>query len=203
MNRIMLLGTKTARDIASVLFVYVALLIYWHANSTIDFLRATHQPDVGTLEPVNLPRRDLPGANETVVVLKTGSPELEDRFAVHLSTSLRCFQHYLLFWDLEEWYYGEHMRDALSFVDITIKANHEDFEIYRRLQRDGRAGLRRSELSGSAEAFSKKTGNVENPSWKLDQWKFMPMVNQTLHNFPNMKWYVFMMVLSHRSPLCF
>ena len=35
-------------------------------------------------------------------------------------------------------------------------------------------------------------GNTENPGWKLDKWKFMPMLNRTLHEYPDKKWYVFM-----------
>ncbi|KAF4552690.1 Hypothetical protein D9617_9g024790 [Elsinoe fawcettii] len=35
------------------------------------------------------------------------------------------------------------------------------------------------------------SGIVTNPGWKLDKWKFMPMINQTFHEHPDMKWYVF------------
>ncbi|GAB7326477.1 hypothetical protein MBLNU13_g10475t1 [Cladosporium sp. NU13] len=121
----------------------------------------------------------------------TGSTEIDDRLLVHLSTSLRCFSHYLIFSDLEENYYGEHVIDALCSVSDDIRANHEDFGIYRRLQQHGRTILDPSELSGSPEAFDKMNGNARNPGWKLDKWKFMPMVNRTMYEYPDMKWYVY------------
>jgi hypothetical protein len=104
---------------------------------------------------------------------------------------LRCFPQYLIFSDLEEQYHGEHIIDALSSMSDDIKASHEDFEIYRRLQHHGRAILDPSELSGSPEAFERMNGNTQNAGWKLDKWKFMPMINRTMHERPDMKWYVF------------
>jgi hypothetical protein len=38
--------------------------------------------------------------------------------------------------------------DALEFVDARVKAQHQDFELWRRLQRSGRSALKNSELSG-------------------------------------------------------
>lgn len=179
---------RTGRSVASILLICLILFIYWHTHLTIQLAQAA--PGLKK-ESRNLPCRDLQGANETLVILRTGSTELDDRFAAHLSTSLRCFPHYLIFSDLEEWYHGEHILDALSSVSGDIKAEHRNFDIYRRIQRDGRATVALSELSGSPEAFERMGGNTENPGWKLDKWKFMPMVNRTIHEHPDMKWYVF------------
>ena len=133
----------------------------------------------------------MQGANDTLVVIKTGATELDDRLLAHLSTSLRCYWHFLIFSDLEEEYHGEHIIDALSSVDLEIRTQHDDFEIYRRMQRYGRAGLEASELSGSPEAFARMGGNPKNAGWKLDKWKFMPMIKRTFEEHPDMRWYVF------------
>lgn len=46
--------------------------------------------------------RNLAGADDVVVVLKTGATELLDKLPVHLDTTLRCYPHHLMFSDYEE-----------------------------------------------------------------------------------------------------
>lgn len=181
---------RTTRAVVSGCLICLALFVYWQTHSAIRLSQAM-PPDFEKSNLSDTPCSNLQGANDTLVVLRTGSTEIDDRLLVHLSTSLRCFSHYLIFSDLEEDYRGEHIIDALDSVSDGIKANHEDFEIYRRLQQHGREILDPSELSGSPEAFEKMSGNAQNPGWKLDKWKFMPMVNRTMQEYPDMKWYVF------------
>jgi hypothetical protein len=187
----MLVAKKPTRGIISAILIGCALFIYWHTDLAIRLSQATYQPNERKSESPHPPCRDLQGADDTAVIMRTGSTELDDRFRVHLSTSLKCYKHYLIFSDLEEQYHGEHIIDALSTVDENIKANHADFDIYRRIQSQGRGALEPSELSGSPEAFERMGGNAENPGWKLDKWKFMPMLNRTIHEYPDKKWYVF------------
>jgi hypothetical protein len=138
-----------------------------------------------------LPCRSLPGINDTLVIFRTGSTELDDMFAIHLSTTVRCFPNYLVFSDHKEDYYGERVLDALPDVDPYIRANNPDFELYRRLQQGGRVSLDPSELAGPPDTFTSMTGKTENPGWKLDKWKFLLMINRTLYERPDMDWYVF------------
>ncbi|KAI6914620.1 glycosyltransferase family 31 protein [Hortaea werneckii] len=141
--------------------------------------------------PEHLPCRELPGSDETLIVLRTGATELDDRFAVHLSTSLRCFPNYLIFSDLEEDYRGEHIIDALADVSPIYQQTSADFELWRRLRAGGRSALDPSELAGSPDRFANMGGKADNPGWKLDKWKFLPMINRTLRERPDFKWYVF------------
>jgi hypothetical protein len=140
---------------------------------------------------IQLPCRSLPGADEVLVIIRSGSTELDDRLPIHLSTSVRCFPNYLIFSDLEENYGEERILDALADVDPCIVNENPDFELYRRLQKGGRDSLTPSELAGPPDTFSSRSGKTSNPGWKLDKWKFLPMVNRTLHERPDMKWYVF------------
>ena len=141
--------------------------------------------------PSHLPCWSLPGANDTVVILRTGSTELQQKLPVHLSTTLRCYPNYLIFSDYEEEYHGEHILDALESLHPDILATNPDFELYRRLKQDSRASLAESDLSHGQGDFRSITGNAENPGWKLDKWKFLPMMNRTLVEYPDMKWYIF------------
>lgn len=135
--------------------------------------------------------RDLPGANETVVALRTGSTEMADKLPVHFSTTLRCYPNHLIFSDHEEIYQNKSIVDALESVSADLLEDHPDFELHRRLRRSGRDVLGSSELSGADNEAVKWTGKVDNPGWKLDKWKFLPMITRTFHEYPDMKWYIF------------
>jgi len=138
-----------------------------------------------------LPCKDLEESNNTLVVLRTGATELQGRLAIHLDTSIRCFANYLIFSDFEETYLGEHILNALDDVSANISNHHPDFDLYRRLKKEGRSSLATSELAGLPDAIASKSGNTHIPGWKLDKWKFLPMLKRTLQERPDMKWYVF------------
>lgn len=157
------------------------------SKPTSDFeIQKSQGPDLP-----DLPCRSLPGTEDVLVVLKTGSTELEDKLPIHLRTTLKCYPDYLIFSDYEEIYRGEHILDALDGVDPSVKADHPDFELWRRLQKGGRAALKPSERSGPISRPQGATGKPSNPGWKLDKWKFLPMLNRTLSERPDKKWYVF------------
>ena len=153
----------------------------------------THVGDQqGLLSSDTLPCRHLPGAEDVLVILKTGATEFEDKLPIHLNTTLRCYPNYLIFSDWAETYEGIDILDALEFVSPQLKESHQDFGLYRRLHRHGgRAAIRSSERSGPISRPQGAMGKPENAGWKLDKWKFLPMVNRTLHEYPAMKWYVF------------
>lgn len=138
-----------------------------------------------------LPCSQLPGAEDVLVVLKTGATELQDKLPVHFHTTLRCYPDYMIYSDHEEDYEGHHVTDALTFVNETLREQHDDFALWRRLRAKGRAALSPDELSGADSKVSPMTGKKDNPGWKLDKWKFLPMVNRTLNEYPDKKWYVF------------
>jgi hypothetical protein len=170
--------------------LYLGCLLFWTfsptSSSSLQFISDT------STAVRSLPCHELPGGQETLFILRTGATEIADRLPAHISTSLRCFPNRIVFSDYEEQFDGERVLDALEFTDPQIIANNQGFELYRRLQRDGRAGLAPSELSGSEAQALSDSGHNEIPGWKLDKWKFVPMVNRTLHEYPDMDWYVFM-----------
>jgi hypothetical protein len=139
-----------------------------------------------------LPCQDLPGANETLVVLKTGAGEIEEKLPIHLQTTFKCYPETVVFSDFGETFMNHTIVDVLEDVDPEIKDNHDDFDLYRKLQRDGRAALAPSELSGSSSPTTSSTGNPTVPGWTLDKYKFLPMMRKTLELHPTKKWYVFL-----------
>lgn len=189
----MLLGRwnrKTISTLAAFLLMSTAYVcVQW--EPTRDAHRAFTISDRGTFLAEPICKR-LPGSDETVVVLKTGSTELGDKLPVHLRTTLRCYPNYLIFSDFAERFQEENILDALDEVDPMIKETHADFALYRQLQESGRASLDPAQLSGPTSLPQDSTsGKPTNPGWKLDKWKFLPMIRKTLQEYPDKQWYIF------------
>ncbi len=145
-------------------------------------------------EPPNdtaLPCQRLPGAEDVVVIMRTGATEIQDKLPMHFNTTFRCYRDTLIFSDYEEVFQGHQVHDVLRSMDETVKRENNDFELYRRLLQYGRSSLREDELSGTASFEGSKSGKGDNPGWKLDKWKFLPMMNETLQLRPDKKWYIF------------
>lgn len=107
----------------------------------------------------------LPGANETLVVMRTGSTEIQDRLPIHLTTTMRRYPDQLIFSDFEESFGPYQIIDALQNVAPSLKEQSPDFELWRRLRKHGRVGLRPEELSGRKVWIDHGTGKALNPGW--------------------------------------
>lgn len=175
------------------LAICAALVLTWNVQSRWSEGNIKIEPSGVT--DISLPPRPsckhLPGAEDALIIFKTGSTELKDRLPIHLNTTLQCYPNYIIFSDFGERFDNEHIIDALEFVSTDIQSHHDDFKLWRRLQQGGRAIFETSELSGPDSEAIEAVGKPKNPGWKLDKWKFLPMVKRTLDNYPSMKWYVF------------
>lgn len=108
---------------------------------------------------------------------------------MHFETTLRCIPHYVVFSDLEEDIAGVRAHDVLRNVKDELRNSNPDFDLYNRVRRSGRAGLKQTDFSNDPNTPS---GKPNNPGWKLDKWKFLPMINETLQVRGDAAWYVFM-----------
>lgn len=167
--------------------ICLTLWIFWHISSLDIAL-----PSIGGISKAALPScKHSTEDHETLLILRTGATEIADRIPTHISASLRCFTQHVIFSDYAETFLGERILDALESVDPNIVTNNHDFDLYRRVKQHGRAILAQSELSGNQSQAPSGSGHTEIPGWKLDKWKFVPMVNRTFYEYPDMKWYVF------------
>ncbi|OJJ33446.1 hypothetical protein ASPWEDRAFT_174852 [Aspergillus wentii DTO 134E9] len=130
----------------------------------------------------------LPGLEDVLVVLKTGVTEALEKVPVHFNTTLRCIPHYVVFSDFEEDIAGVRAHDVLRSVEDTVKRTNSDFAIYNNLRESGRKALTSND---NIHDESTPFGKPDNPGWKLDKWKFLPMIDETLNFRNNAKWYVF------------
>ncbi|OJJ43668.1 hypothetical protein ASPZODRAFT_136122 [Penicilliopsis zonata CBS 506.65] len=130
----------------------------------------------------------LPGLEDVLVIMKTGVTEALEKVPVHIRTTLRCVPHYTIFSDFEEDIEGVRTVDVLRSVSKATKETDADFAIYNRVLQHGRPGLIEDDLHDEANSAFGKPGN---PGWKLDKWKFLPMIDEALQARPEAKWYVF------------
>ncbi|KKK12830.1 hypothetical protein ARAM_001162 [Aspergillus rambellii] len=162
----------------------------WHGSSEPELTDWSLKPDSFT----------SPGRNDTgcshlhgkmdniLVALKTGTTEALEKVPVHLETTLRCLPHYVIFSDYEEEFAGVHTYDILRSVSGETKRTNPDFGIYNRLHTLGRRGLTAEDWTDEMNGPFGKQGN---PGWKLDKWKFVPMIDEALQIQPGIQWYMF------------
>ncbi|KAJ4366480.1 hypothetical protein N0V83_008116 [Neocucurbitaria cava] len=158
--------------------------------SSLSFLRPSKPATILQDEEVVCPQSEL--ADDVLVVLRTGATESLEKLPVHFRTTLRCVPHFVLFSDMDEDIEGHPVHDVLKGVSEDVKKDHEDFKMYNHLQQHGRTGLKSQQvitaMSGSSKGDYLQT---DKDGWKLDKWKFLPMVDQALGKKPDAKWYVF------------
>lgn len=137
--------------------------------------------------------RHLPGASDTVLIMKAGVTSIEERLPPHLDNTFKCVPNYLIFSDHEELFRGKYqVRDVLANISPDIVQSNPDFELYRRVKEVGRQGIPPEDLTG-VRTTNKQTDEEKMliPGWVLDKWKFLPMMNETFFLYPDKKWYVF------------
>ncbi|EHA23543.1 hypothetical protein CBS147343_1046 [Aspergillus niger] len=169
------------------LYHFLSIRPELYTRSATQLRTPQSTPQSAPNEPPECP--PLEGIEDVLVVMKTGVTEALDKVPVHFQTTLRCVPNYIIFSDFEEEIEGVKIHDALRTMDSTVRDTVADFNLYNRLREQGRAGLESADFADEANS---NIGKPNNPGWKLDKWKFLPMVQQALTYKNNAKWYVFM-----------
>jgi hypothetical protein len=122
----------------------------------------------------------VPGADDVLVMLKTGATEIYEKLPTHFVTLFKCIPHYMVFSDLAQDFADFPVRDAIAPVSKLFREQHKDFNLYRKLQKYQRQGQDTSKLKGDK-------------GWDLDKWKFLPMLFEAFEDAPShIKWFVMM-----------
>lgn len=119
----------------------------------------------------NFPPRWL---EKVQVVLKTGLAESE-RNRAHLASVTSCIENIIIVSDFEEQVAGYDFIDVLDTLPATY-GKDQDLDFYF-TQRSTRLNNESVELSSGG--------------WKLDRYKFLPMVETAYQKRPHAEWYVF------------
>ncbi|KAE8349587.1 hypothetical protein BDV28DRAFT_140920 [Aspergillus coremiiformis] len=108
------------------------------------------------------------------VVLKIGTSEPADRVDTQLATVTRCIPNLLVVSDREGELHGHRVHDILATLPESFRFNTSDFEAYDALQRGGTTAVESAQ------------------GWRLDRFKFLPMVERAYETNPTAQWYVFL-----------
>lgn len=108
------------------------------------------------------------------VVLKIGASESQERLDVQTSTVTRCISNLIIFSDRESELNGHRVHNILAALPESFRANTPDFEAYDALQRN------------DGTPFEGEQG------WRLDRFKFLPMVERAYEMNPSAEWFVFL-----------
>ncbi|KAF2638371.1 hypothetical protein P280DRAFT_404905 [Massarina eburnea CBS 473.64] len=181
--------TFLCRLIFAAVFSVSIINVFTGASSPSFFLRYS-KPQALAHEHLTCPQSDI--ADDILVVLRTGATESRQKVPVHFQTTLRCVPNFVIFSDLDEEIEGHPVHDVLGGVTADRRQQHDDFKLYHQLQKQGRKGINDQHVF-TAQSGSTKGDylNTENDGWKLDKWKFLPMVDEAYRKAPNAKWYVF------------
>ncbi|KAI1743156.1 glycosyltransferase family 31 protein [Xylaria scruposa] len=160
----------------------IAVLIFTH-------LLSTHHANPTKWLPFHVATSRCPDTSlskDVLLVVRTGATEVLEKLPVHFSTVLTCVPDYVIYSDLDENLEGHQIFDVLNQTTPNMKMHAPEFWLYNRLQTSGRDGMDYETTFGSGPA-----GALDNPGWKLDKWKFLPMVSRALEHRPKAKWFVF------------
>ncbi|KAH8728354.1 hypothetical protein GQ44DRAFT_724361 [Phaeosphaeriaceae sp. PMI808] len=183
------LRTFLCRVICAVLFSLSIINVFTKASPPAFSLRYTKQ---SAHDPHDFicPQSQL--ADDVLIILRTGATESREKVPVHFRTTLRCVPHFVVFSDMDEEIEGVEIHNVLGGVSEKTRKENEDFKLYRHLQDHGRRGLPNQKvvtsLSGSSQGDYLQT---DKDGWKLDKWKFLPMIEQAYQQKPDAKWFVF------------
>ncbi|GLA50750.1 hypothetical protein AnigIFM63604_007065 [Aspergillus niger] len=138
--------------------------------------------------PDDCPSR--PDLDNILVVLKTGVTESRTKVPIHLSTTLRCIPNHVLFSDYVEQLSPNHFtHDVLASLSPALLNHNPELDLYRRVRAEGPAALTPADLNPDVNT---PIGKPNNPGWKLDKWKFLPMLDEALRVKPDASWYIFL-----------
>jgi hypothetical protein len=121
----------------------------------------------------NFPKHLL---DEIQVVLKVSSSEASATKA-HLSTVSSCITNLLIVGDREERFGDRHVLDILAELPKSYETNNLDFQAY--------VDQKTAHVEGETAKESQR-------SFKLDRFKYLPMVDKAYTTNPRAKWFVFL-----------
>ncbi|ORX96651.1 hypothetical protein BCR34DRAFT_179453 [Clohesyomyces aquaticus] len=117
--------------------------------------------------------KDVAGAGDVMVIVKTSKAEIYQKLPTHLLTLLSCVPNFAIFSDHAGTIDSYPVYDALSSITNASKSAHAEFREYEKMALDP---------SSRPETVDKE----------LDKWKILPMVYEAYKLKPGMRFYVFM-----------
>ncbi|TLD15740.1 uncharacterized protein PgNI_00133 [Pyricularia grisea] len=130
-------------------------------------------------------------SDDVVLILKTGGTVLWRRLPIHLSTTFAPERinpnNTVIYADVDARLGRHHVVDVLASLPKSLLQS-PSFETYREI-RDWHATNHYLEQTGLPGDVS----TTEGPSggWRLDKFKFLPLIQRAGRDFPHARWYVY------------
>lgn len=112
--------------------------------------------------------REMPGASDIMVIVKTSKSSLHAHVPTQLENLLSCVPHHAIFSDHSGFIGNYSVHDCLDEIPAAIKEKHEEFKDY--------------ELQ--------KQIKVDSVSKHLDRWTWLPMVYKMYKLQPDLRFYL-------------
>ncbi|KAK7960742.1 glycosyltransferase family 31 protein [Apiospora saccharicola] len=144
------------------------------------------RPESGPGTSANLTQDDV------LLILKTGATVLWRRLPIHLSTTLAPErinpQNTVIYADIEAKIGPHRVVDVLDGLPQSVLHSSPSFEAYREA-RDWQANNYYLEQAG----LPGDVGTGEGPpgGWRLDKYKFLPLISRAGRDWPRAKWYIY------------
>ncbi|RYP20706.1 hypothetical protein DL765_002656 [Monosporascus sp. GIB2] len=113
-------------------------------------------------------------------ILKMGHTETRDKIEAQIGSVSACINDLLIFSDLEETLHGHQVIDVLTDMPAVYHFDNEDFVNYTRI---------RHQQHQAHDPGSNDTWTID--GWRLDKYKFLPMVERAWMMRPGKRWYFF------------
>lgn len=110
------------------------------------------------------------------MVLKTGAGD-DPKLKAHLSTVTSCISNLIIVSDHDQRIGDHHVIDILAELPLSYAENNHDFKVY--------AERKKAHAEGESVNYSQA-------GWRLDRFKFLPMVDKAYAANPKAKWFVFL-----------
>ncbi|KAF2250196.1 glycosyltransferase family 31 protein [Trematosphaeria pertusa] len=117
--------------------------------------------------------KDVHGAPNVMVIVKTSKAEISEKIPNQLLTLLSCVPNFAIFSDHAGTIDGFTVHDALDSVSNTSRTLNDEFREYDKIQAD--------------PEYKPDAGKTK----ALDKWKFLPMVYKAYKMRPHQKFYIF------------
>ncbi|KAF8475860.1 hypothetical protein BDZ91DRAFT_788522 [Kalaharituber pfeilii] len=133
------------------------------------------------------------GAEDVVLVIKTGSQVIWQRLPIHLITTTTRTPNFLVFSDLAERFGNVPVHDCLKNVKPALKEDHKQFEIYRKARViKPFPGFTNLDAIPSTRPYNLDIAKMKlDGGWDLDKYKNVPILYQAYRAVPGKRWYIF------------
>ena len=134
----------------------------------------------------------LPGVEDVLLVMKTGSSVIDKRLPVHFKTTFRCTPDFLVFSDLAQDFHGLQVHDSLDELYKYVDMSNPDLKYYEYLK-----SSTAKKTQGWRDRWASKSevdqleGKESDKAWEMDKYKNIPILRKSYAMYPEKKWFVF------------